>query len=424
MNNHEHRQHLLLILCTACIYFIADLPVQLTDFLHYGPFIGIKNFLPTTFGLLFGPYGVMGALIGCTATAVILHTPLSLMLLEWLCIVLPGLGIWFLWHLASSSPRVRFKSFTNYLRYIGIILVLHAICGWLSKFFIEGGAFREIMVSYVSLGVLVGIPVNILFNGVLCLDLILPPTYYLANSADSIMIPAQQSSISELFDFLNQITKDRLIASVRLAEYQNTLEEIFLRILKTQATGSIHVQIRVTNVMTAVFTYDGPHINPLLLHGNDDEGDRAGLAMFRHRTLKADYLYRGGMNIIHFLTTDGLVSIVTPSPDSLERFNEQLDDYATSQNVSRKQLFALQNCLEELYIRICKAIPNVRITIKVSYDDTFSIRLSYEERRYNPLLIGKDEDEMDIVSLKLIKHRALRASYRYKYNENLVHIVI
>ena len=51
MNNHEHRQHLLLILCTACIYFLADLPVQLTDFLQYGPFIGIKNFLPTTFGL-------------------------------------------------------------------------------------------------------------------------------------------------------------------------------------------------------------------------------------------------------------------------------------------------------------------------------------------------------------------------------------
>ena len=85
---------------------------------------------------------------------------------------------------------------------------------------------------------------------------------------------------------------------------------------------------------------------------------------------------------------------------------------------------SFMSSLEELYIRICKAIPNVRITIKVSYDDTFSIRLSYEERRYNPLLIGKDEDEMDIVSLKLIKHRALRASYRYKYNENLVHIVI
>ena len=58
------------------------------------------------------------------------------------------------------------------------------------------------------------------------------------------------------------------------------------------------------------------------------------------------------------------------------------------------------------------------------YDDTFSVRIAYMGRKYNPLLIGADEDEMDIASLKLIKHRALRASYKYKYEENIVHIVI
>ncbi|MBO7091081.1 MAG: hypothetical protein J6W23_04795, partial [Victivallales bacterium] len=120
----------------------------------------------------------------------------------------------------------------------------------------------------------------------------------------------------------------------------------------------------------------------------------------------------------------GLVAILTSAPETLEHFNEQLEEYAFSLEIGKKQLFALQNCLEELYIRICKAIPNVKITIKVSYDDTFSIRLSYERRPYNPLLIGKEEDEMDIASLKLIKHRALRASYKYKYAENLIHIVI
>ena len=64
------------------------------------------------------------------------------------------------------------------------------------------------------------------------------------------------------------------------------------------------------------------------------------------------------------------------------------------------------------------------MTINVMYDDTFSIRLAYLGGKYNPLLIGKEEDEMDIASLKLIKHRALRASYKYKYEENIVHIVI
>ena len=424
MNNHEHRQRLLLVLCTACVYFLADLPVQLTGFLQYDSFIGIKNFLPTTLGLLFGPYGVLGAAIGCTATSLILHTPISLMLLEWLCIILPGIGIWLLWHIGSSSPRIRFKHISSYLRYIGILLLLYAICGSLSRFFVEGGAFWEIIISYVSLSILVGIPINILFNGVLCLDLVLPPTYYLANSADSVTIQSTPSAIKDLLEFLDGISQEKLIATVKKVEYQNTLEEIFLRIIKAKATGGIHVQISLTNVMSAVFTYEGPAINPMLPRDDDDEIDKAGLALFRHRTLHTNYLHRGGMNIIHFLTTDGLVAMLTSDAESLEQFNEQLEDYATSLNISRKQLFALQNCLEELYIRICKAIPDVRITIQVTYDDTFSIQLSYAQRPYNPLLIGKEEDEMDIASLKLIKHRALRASYKYKYAENLVHIVI
>lgn len=424
MNSFERHQRILLLLSTACVYFLADLPVQLTGFLQYNSVIGIKNFLPTTLGLLFGPYGVFGAVIGCTATAIILRTPISLMLLEWLCIILPGIGIWLLWHIGSSSPRIRFKRVSNYFRYIGILLVLYAICGGLSRFFIEGGAFWEIMVSYVSLSVLVGIPVNILFNGVLCLDLVLPPTYYLANSADSVTIQANPSAIKDLLEFLDGISQEKLIATVKKVEYQNTLEEIFLRIIKAKATGGIHVQISLTNVMSAVFTYEGPAINPMLPRDDDDEIDKAGLAMFRHRTLHTNYLHRGGMNIIHFLTTDGLVAMLTSDAESLEQFNEQLEDYATALNIGRKQLFALQNCLEELYIRICKAIPDVRITIQVTYDDTFSIQLSYAQRPYNPLLIGKEEDEMDIASLKLIKHRALRASYKYKYAENLVHIVI
>ncbi len=424
MISYENSHRTLLVICSACVYFLADLPVQMTEFLQYGSFIGIKNFLPTTLGLLFGPYGVLGAAIGCTATAIILHTPISLMLLEWLCIVLPGIGIWLLWHIGSSSPRIRFKHISSYLRYIVILLLLHAICGGLSRFFIEGGAFWDIMIAYVSLSILVGIPINILFNGVLCLDLVLPPTYYLANSADSITVQANPSAINELLEFLDDISQKKVIATVKKKEYQNTLEEIFLRIIKAKATGGIHVQISLTQVMSAVFTYEGPQFNPLRPHADDDESDKAGLAMFRHRTLHSQYIHRGGMNIIHFLTTDGLVSILTSAPETLERFNEQLEEYASSLEIGKKQLFALQNCLEELYIRICKAIPNVKITIKVSYDDTFSIRLSYERRPYNPLLIGKEEDEMDIASLKLIKHRALRASYKYKYAENLIHIVI
>ena len=46
------------------------------------------------------------------------------------------------------------------------------------------------------------------------------------------------------------------------------------------------------------------------------------------------------------------------------------------------------------------------------------MKFSYIGEKYNPLHIRKDEDKLDIISLTLVKHRALRASYKYIKNES------
>ena len=428
MTSRQIRQRALLVLCTACVYFLADYPVQLTHFLKFGPYIGIKNFLPTTLGLLFGPYGVLGALIGCTATAALLRTPVNAMLLEWLCIMLPGLGVWILWHLVSHSHKIHFKRGINYFRYIGTITALYAVCGLLSHFFIDGGAFDEIMSSYISLSFLVGIPVNILFNSVLCLNPILPPIGRFAPNCETTALPATESSIGAMFTFINGFVSKNNIDDTQKQNIQSSLEEILQRILKCRPTSNIHLQISNDGLFSAVIEYDGPSVNPLVLQEGEDEIDQAGLLLFLHRILHIGYHRIRGHNIVRFRLSNGLSALLTNAPATLEQFNEQLEEYAISQKVAkkvgRKQLFGLQNCLEELYIRICNASPDVKMTINVTYDDTFSVRLAYLGRKFNPLLIGKDDDEMDIASLKLIRHRALRASYKYKYEENVVHIVI
>ncbi len=418
----------MLVIAASCVYFLADYPVQLTHFLQFGPYIGIKNFLPTTLGLLFGPYGVFGSLIACTATSCLLSTPIMSMLLEWICIILPGLGIWILWHLVSHSHKIHFKSPINYFRYFIIITVLYTICGLLSYLFVDGGAFCEIMGSYISLSFLVGIPVNILFNGVLCLKPVLPPTDRFSPNAETTTLPASEASIQSIFEFLNGFVRKNAIDNTQEPNIQASMEEIFQRILKCSPTSDIWIQICYDGIFSAVLKYDGPHINPLVLQKDEDEIDQAGLLLFMHRILNIGYRNINNHNRVRFRLSDGLSALLTKAPESLEQFNEQLEEYAISQKVAkkvgRKQLFGLQNCLEELYIRICRVTPDTKITINVMYDDTFSVRIAYMGRKYNPLLIGADEDEMDIASLKLIKHRALRASYKYKYEENIVHIVI
>ena len=50
MNRQKIVQRAMLVIAASCVYFLADYPVQLTHFLQFGPYIGIKNFLPTTLG--------------------------------------------------------------------------------------------------------------------------------------------------------------------------------------------------------------------------------------------------------------------------------------------------------------------------------------------------------------------------------------
>ena len=90
----------------------------------------------------------------------------------------------------------------------------------------------------------------------------------------------------------------------------------------------------------------------------------------------------------------------------------------------RKRIYEVQSCVEELAIRIFNTLPDTEIKIFVDYGDSISLKFSYMGEKYNPLHIRKDEDKLDIISLTLIKHRALRATYKYIKNENNIHIVV
>ena len=290
-----------LILRSALIYLLADLPVQLTGFLTFGSFIGIKNFLPSTLGLLFGPWGAIGSCVGSIAGGLALSTPANEILLECICCLIMGMGMWIVWHLGSTTHRIHFKRVINYAKYAGLLVGLSAICGGLSFVLVEGGAFGPILSAYTATGLLIGIPINILFNGVLCIDPVLPPWYSM--------------------------------------EYP------------------------VSGVLSA-------------------------------------------------------------DSQSLSALTEAIEEFGFERRINMKRLFEIQSCIEELYIRIQAARPGAEIYVTLNSGDTISMRLRFSGERYNPLRTGKEEDELDIMGLKLIKHRALRAAYSFKNGENHILIVI
>lgn len=301
MKKFDWNRHGKLFLLSSVIYLLLDLPVQATGFLSFGPYIGIKNFLPTTLGLQFGPAGILGSCAGCVCTALFLGTPVREVLLECICILIMGTGTWFLWHLGSGTHRIHFKRAINYLKYFGLLVGLSVICGCISLVLVEAGAFVSTMVSYIALGLLVGIPINIMANGLFCFEAILPPPY------------------------------------------------------------------------------------------------------------KPQYAVSG---------------VISADSESLMLLNETLEEFAFSKKLNQRRIFEFQSCLEELAIRILVKIPDAQIQVQINYDDTLSARLHYAGQKYNPLHIEKGEDELDIMGLKLVKHRALRAAYQYQRPTNHIHVVI
>ncbi|MBQ7168699.1 MAG: hypothetical protein IJR63_02195 [Synergistaceae bacterium] len=113
-----------------------------------------------------------------------------------------------------------------------------------------------------------------------------------------------------------------------------------------------------------------------------------------------------------------------PNAESLEGANEILEMAAMKRGVKMKRVLEIQSCIEELALRIQKAHPDARISVSVTFGDAISARIHYGGEKYNPFRIDPDEDEIDIMSLAIIKHRAIRASFSYSGGENQVHAVV
>ena len=66
------------------------------------------------------------------------------------------------------------------------------------------------------------------------------------------------------------------------------------------------------------------------------------------------------------------------------------------------------------------------MNVTIVYGSAISIRIVYGGNPYNPFKLGENEDELDIAGLKLLRHRALRASVftNKKRQETQIHIVM
>ena len=132
-------------------------------------------------------------------------------------------------------------------------------------------------------------------------------------------------------------------------------------------------------------------------------------------------IYVNGKKIV---AKNDVIYTVDGDIKSFQVLTEMIEEVLIRDKVDPKKSFAIQNLIEELYLRIIGQFPNMVIDVKANSDVDFSVEFIYIEKRFNPFLVKKDEEESSVAGLKMIKHKALLAFYSYIYGENKVHIVI
>lgn len=277
-----------IIAVSALVYAVIDLPVLATEVLPVHA--GIKNFLPFTLGLFFGFSGVMGCCLGAVISFSVMGLGTGEILRECAYISLTGIGIWYGWFFFSGGNMISFTRIKNFAVYFVLVLVLSALCFnvWVSG-------------AYFLCGLLIALPVDILFGSLLKIVPVLP----------------------------------------------------------------------------------------------------------------------GGAKV-----KDDASFVINSNPESLNSANETIRVSGTKAGAEMKQIFEIQSCIEELSIRILNAIPDADIKVSIIFGNAVSVNMSCTGSKYNPFIIRKGDGVLEVMGLKIIKHRALRASYSYRGGENLIHAVI
>lgn len=300
------RERIYFILVTAVIYFCFDYFVYKTSFLQSYSFVGLKSFLPVIIGLNFGPYGIIGELIAVTIKARLINQVFKFYIMECIIIVVMGLGTWFLWHVQSITHRIRFRYALNYVRYISIVSFLSVICAGIGARLINETAFNDIFIWNVSMSILVGIPIEIIYGSLMNLDPILPPIYEdgkrIAIVDDIVhVLDEKTESLATFNEKIEDLLLREKVDMKRTFEIQNVAEELYLRIINKYPHTVIDAKVNYDITFSIEYLYIGKRYNPFTLHKGEDDLDVAGLSIIKHRALLASYNYNYGLNKVHIV---------------------------------------------------------------------------------------------------------------------------
>lgn len=290
-----------IVILTAVVYFLADYLVRITGFLKFSSCVGLKSFMPATFGILFGAYGIIGQLIGCTISSFLLSRATNLLYYEYFIIAIMGLGMWFSWHIGSITHKIHFRHMLNYIRFVMLLLFFSAICGVLGQVFTNSNLFSEVVIWNTALGMFMGVPIMIIYSGLMLLNPILPPIMengQLIKIIDNIkeVLTKDPQTFASFTEKLEELSMREKMDMKRTFEIQGLAEEMYLRIIELFPEAIIDVRANYDITFSLEYIFIGKRCNPFSIIKKEDEIGDAGFKLIKHRALLAQYSYIYGEN--------------------------------------------------------------------------------------------------------------------------------
>lgn len=290
-----------IVILTAVVYFLADYLVRITGFLKFSSCVGLKSFMPATFGILFGAYGIIGQLIGCTISSFLLSRATNLLYYEYFIIAIMGLGMWFSWHIGSITHKIHFRHMLNYIRFAMLLLFFSAICGVLGQVFTNSNLFSEVVIWNTALGMFMGVPIMIIYSGLMLLNPILPPIMengQLIKIIDNIkeVLTKDPQTFASFTEKLEELSMREKMDMKRTFEIQGLAEEMYLRIIELFPEAIIDVRANYDITFSLEYIFIGKRCNPFSIIKKEDEIGDAGFKLIKHRALLAQYSYIYGEN--------------------------------------------------------------------------------------------------------------------------------
>jgi hypothetical protein len=278
-------------LCYVMIHFVFDFG----DFPLFKGNIGPKNFLPITVGMISGPFGAAGVLIGAVGVGALSGGGADAVVSESVGVLIMSCGGWLLWYAGKSARGIALKTARDLLRFAAISLLLSGACA--AAAFLSGTDPLPVFGSYMIWNLLLGIPVIALMTSIFCVKTVCPPWRPPQWDINE-QLTLEPGCIAVVSGRIDELCSARKIDWKRGYQMQSCIEECILLILSEPTCRGLRLTVRISDSISIMMAYDGKPCNPLRAWAH---GDPVRLTLIKQRALRAHYRYSGGVNRLHIV---------------------------------------------------------------------------------------------------------------------------